>query len=259
MSLLARAARRGAGVGGWTRGWLAPSRVVAACSAAVEADVAPRAYDPLDGGLNHRHHVNVGGGGTAMMIVRGFATSRIQRPDVPASQTQTRDEAAELRAVAQLKDEIRELLQHARDNESRFGQLRIRWLCDEYKSRFGKDLVQTSGQVLRTNSTKVTDSLVRSLMKREGIFHTKSMGVGRARQRVYNLTELLRSEHFADVVDVYPRGDGMHLFVPAGSPAPLPYLPPPAYEDVAASWLQALPSGKRAKLEAALSAAATPH
>ena len=75
--------------------------------------------------------------------------------------------------------------------------------------------------------------------------------------KVHGIVPLLRSEHFADVVDVYPRGDGLSfMFVLAGSPAP---PPSPVFADVSASWLQALPSGKRAKLEAALSAAATPH
>ena len=93
-------------------------------------------------------------------------------------------------------------------------------------------------------------------MEREGIFRTRSKRAGRARRKVNDLPALLRSERFADVVDVNEFHGGRPLLVPAGSPAP---LPSPAFADVAASWLHALPSGKRAKMEAALSAAATPH
>jgi hypothetical protein len=167
----------------------------------------------------------------------------------PARQTPTHDEAAELRAIAQLKDEIRELL-HARD-----GPLSTEQLLVEYASRFGKDLVKTGGGRIWHRS--VADPLVLSWMKRRGMSHTSSQGLGKGRKKVYRTAPLLASDHFTDVVDVYPRGDGLSfMFVLAGSPAP---PPSPVFADVSASWLQALPSGKRAKLEAALSAAATPH
>jgi hypothetical protein len=232
MSLLAKAARRG-GVSacGWTRAWLAPSRV-AVGAAVVEMDVAS-ARD-----LVNRQHFRVNNVPNVVAAAstralshaathaatRPFSTTAIaataspppspsRAKEVPAaSQPPMHDEAAELRAVAQLKAEISEVL-HARGRSTWI----ITTLIDAYQSHFGKDFEQTR----RGGRRGMADPLVLSWMVRRDIFHTVSKGGGRKRMKVHGIVPLLRSEHFADVVDVYPRGNGgASCLSPQGPPCP---------------------------------------
>jgi hypothetical protein len=134
-----------------------------------------------------------------------------------ASQPPTHDEAAELRAVAQLKDEIREVL-HAHGGPTwSFARL-----MHAYQAHFSQDLEHPRVGCARIHKSRISmaDPLVLYWMKRRYIFRTVAGGGGQGRRKkVYNLAALLRSEHFADVVDVHEHefpDNCPPLLVPAG-------------------------------------------